>query len=78
MSAKVKTEEVKKEQNLIRITIDSQNTTTTIIINASRGIVHQYENVKRKLFNSNANIYFNRHCHEKSANSQLRQDKDLS
>jgi len=29
-------------------------------VNASRGIVHQYENVKRKLFNCNANIYFNR------------------
>jgi len=35
------------------------------IINASRGLVHEYENVQRKLFNCNANIYFNRHCHQK-------------
>jgi len=35
------------------------------IVNASRGIIHQYENVKRKLFNCNANIYFNRQCHRK-------------
>jgi hypothetical protein len=35
------------------------------IINASRGLVHGYENVNRKLFNCNANIYFNRQCHQK-------------
>ena len=35
------------------------------IINASRGLVHEYENVKRKLFNCNANIYFNRQRHQK-------------
>jgi len=35
------------------------------IVNASRGIVHHYENVKRKLFNCNANMYFNRQCHQK-------------
>jgi len=36
------------------------------IINASRGLVHEYENVKRKLFNCNANNYFKRQCHQKS------------
>jgi hypothetical protein len=35
------------------------------IINPSRGLVHEYENAKRKLFNCNANIYFNRQCHQK-------------
>ena len=34
------------------------------IVNASQGIVRQYENVKRKLFECNANIYFNRQCHQ--------------
>jgi len=29
------------------------------IINASQGYIHKYENLKRKLFNCNANIYFN-------------------
>ena len=35
------------------------------IINASPGPVHEYENVTRTLFNCNANIYFNRQCHQK-------------
>jgi len=35
------------------------------IINASRGFIHEYENVKRKLFNCNANIYFNRQCYQR-------------
>jgi len=29
------------------------------IINASRGRIHEYENLQRKLYNCNANIYFN-------------------
>jgi hypothetical protein len=32
------------------------------IINASRGVIHQYENVKRKLLSCNADIYFNQQC----------------
>jgi len=28
------------------------------IINASRDPIHEYENLKRKLYNYNANIYF--------------------
>jgi hypothetical protein len=35
------------------------------IVNASRGIIHQYANVKRKQFNCNANIYFNGQYHQK-------------
>jgi len=35
------------------------------IINVRRGLVHEYENVKRKLFNSKANIYFSRQRHQK-------------
>ena len=35
------------------------------IINASRSLIHEYENLKRKLVNCNANIYFNRQCYEK-------------
>ena len=30
------------------------------IIIASRGLIHEYENLKRKLFNCNSNIYFKR------------------
>jgi hypothetical protein len=29
------------------------------IVNASQGIIHQFENVKRKLLFCNADIYFN-------------------
>ena len=32
------------------------------IINASRIYIHQYQNLKRKLYNCNANIYFNKKC----------------
>ena len=32
------------------------------IVNASRGFVHQYKNVKRKLLSCNADIYFNQQC----------------
>ena len=32
------------------------------IVNASRGHIHEYENLKKKLYNCNANIYFNRQC----------------
>jgi len=32
------------------------------VINASRGSIHKYENFKRKLYNCNANIYFNQQC----------------
>jgi len=32
------------------------------IINAIQGHIHEYENTKRKLYNCNANIYFNRQC----------------
>jgi len=35
------------------------------IINASRGPIYEYENLKRKLYNCNANIYFNRQCSRK-------------
>jgi len=35
------------------------------IANANRGLVHEYENVKRKLLSCNANIYFNRQCYHK-------------
>ena len=29
------------------------------IMNTSQGYIHKYENLKRKLYNCNANIYFN-------------------
>jgi asparagine N-glycosylation enzyme membrane subunit Stt3 len=29
------------------------------VINARQGCIHKYENLKRKLYNCNANIYFN-------------------
>jgi hypothetical protein len=32
------------------------------VINASRGSIHKYGNLKRKLYNCNANIYFNQQC----------------
>jgi phosphatidylserine synthase len=32
------------------------------IINSCQRCIHKYENVKRKLYNFNANIYFNRTC----------------
>jgi hypothetical protein len=32
------------------------------IINASQGSIHKYENIKRKLHNCNANLYFNKQC----------------
>jgi hypothetical protein len=35
------------------------------IINASRGSIQKYENLKRKLYNCNANIYFNNQCLKK-------------
>jgi hypothetical protein len=35
------------------------------IINASRGPIHQYENLKRNLYNCNANIYFNQQCSQR-------------
>jgi hypothetical protein len=30
------------------------------IINDRRDLIHEYKNLKRKLYNRNANIYFNR------------------
>jgi hypothetical protein len=40
------------------------------IINASRGPIHEYGNLKTKLYNCNSNIYFNQQCHrgEKKTN----------
>jgi hypothetical protein len=35
------------------------------MINTSRDLIHEYENIKKKLVNCNANIYFNRQCYEK-------------
>jgi hypothetical protein len=35
------------------------------IINFSRGPIHEYENLKRKLYHFNANIYFNQQCSRK-------------
>jgi hypothetical protein len=35
------------------------------VINASRGSIHKYENLKRKLYKCNANIYFNQQCLKK-------------
>ena len=32
------------------------------IINTCQSCIHKYENLKRKLYNCNANIYFNRTC----------------
>jgi len=29
---------------------------------ASRAFIHQYENLKRKIYNSDANIHFNQRC----------------
>ena len=40
-------------------------------MNASRGFVHQYENVKRKLLSCNADIYFNRQCLRKKLTSNF-------
>jgi hypothetical protein len=35
------------------------------IVNTSQGYTHKYENLKRKLYNCNPNIYFNRTCLKK-------------
>jgi hypothetical protein len=35
------------------------------IINAGRGPIHEYENLKGKLYNCNASIYFNQQCSQK-------------
>jgi hypothetical protein len=35
------------------------------VINASRGSIHSYENLKGKLYKCNANIYFNQQCLKK-------------
>jgi len=35
------------------------------IIKASRGPIHEYENLNRKLYNCIANIYFNQQCSRK-------------
>jgi len=32
------------------------------IMNTSEGYIHKYENLKRQLYNCNANIYFNQSC----------------
>ena len=32
------------------------------IIGASQSLIHQFENLKRKLYNCNASIYFNKKC----------------
>jgi len=32
------------------------------IINTGQGYIHKYENLKRKLYNCNVNIYFNQKC----------------
>ena len=34
-------------------------------VNVSNGCIHKYENLKRKLYICNANIYFNRICLKK-------------
>jgi hypothetical protein len=36
------------------------------IVNASQGIIRQYENVQRKLLFCKADIYFNQQCQHKS------------
>jgi len=35
------------------------------VINVSRCPIHEYENLKGKLYNCNANIYFNQQCRHK-------------
>jgi len=35
------------------------------IVNADQGVIHEYENTKRKLLICNANIYFNKQCQQK-------------
>ena len=35
------------------------------IVNASRGSIQKFENLKRKLYRCNANIYFNKQCLKK-------------
>ena len=35
------------------------------IVNASRGSIHKYEDLKRKLYKCNANIHFNKQCLKK-------------
>ena len=32
------------------------------IINTIQGYIHKYENLKRKLYNCNSEIYFNKKC----------------
>jgi len=38
------------------------------IKNPSQGYIHKYENLKRKLYNRDANIYFNQTCVKKKKN----------
>jgi len=35
------------------------------VINAGQGVIHEHDNTKRKLLICNANIYFNKQCHQK-------------
>ena len=48
------------------------------VINASQGCIHKYENLKRKLYNCNANIYFNQQCLQKQWNPNYARIKDLN
>ena len=46
------------------------------VINASQGCIHKYENLKRKLYNCNANIYFNQQRIQKQWNPNYVTIKD--
>jgi hypothetical protein len=41
------------------------------IKNASQGYIHKYKNLKRKLYNCSANIYFNQTCVQKKKEKKL-------
>ena len=38
----------------------------------NRALIHQYENLKRKLYHCNANIYFNQRCLLNNIHPKLR------
>jgi len=46
------------------------------VINASQGCIHKHENLKRKLYNCNANIYCKRQCLQKQLVPKYARIKD--
>jgi hypothetical protein len=46
------------------------------IINASRGSIYRFESLKRKLYNCDASIYFNKQWPQEQNTPSIRKDKN--